>query len=208
MKFYYFINLVNRRVKKEGKFVSSKGFSLVELLVAIAIFVVVLTFSMGSLLSVLDAGRKARSLKSVMTNLNFTLEIMSREIKFGNSYRCGIASSFPPAPLNCTGQSTPGTAISFVSSEGQNIIYRINSTGNGIEKSTNGGTSYLAVTAPEVTVQDLRFYVFNSQPESGPSPDGAQPRVVMVVRGYAGEKPSLQSNFILQTTVSQRSLDI
>ncbi len=208
MKFYYFFNLINRRTKRGDKLGQSKGFSLVELLVAIAIFVVILTFSMGSLLSVLDAGRKARSLKSVMTNLNFTLEIMSREIKFGKNYRCGVATSFPPAPLNCTGQSSPGTAISFVSSEGQNIIYKINSAGNGIEKSINGGTSYLAVTAPEVTIQDLRFYVFNSYPQSGSSPDDAQPRVVILIRGYAGEKPSLQSNFTLQTTVSQRSLDI
>ncbi len=190
---------------EKSKVRSAKGFSLVELLISISIFVVILTFSMGSLLSVLDAGRKARSLKSVMTNLNFTTEIMSREIKFGRNYYCGISSSFPPPPnTNCTGQASPGTAISFVSSEGVNTIYR--KSGNIIEKSIDSGSSYLAVTAPEVTVTDMRFYVFNTQTQAGG--DNAQPKVIILINGYAGEKPSLQSNFVLQTMVTQRALDL
>lgn len=194
-------------LKEKGKRKDRKGFTLVELLVAISVFVVIVTFSLGAVVSILDAGRKARSLKAMMTNLNFALEVMSREIKFGTNYHCGTTSSFPPSPQNCTGGGVPaGSSVSFVSSEGVDTIYRLNNS--RLEKSSDGGTSYVGVTAPEIVVQDLKFFVFNSAPQSDLPADNAQPRVVMLIRGYAGNKPSIQSNFSIQTTVSQRALDI
>jgi prepilin-type N-terminal cleavage/methylation domain-containing protein len=183
-----------------------KGFTLVELLVATGVFVAIMTVSLGSVVSILDAGRKARSLKSVMTNLNFTVEAMSREIKFGTNYYCGVSTVFPPTPQNCTGQNmAPQPSISFVSSEDVNIVYQL--VGTQIQKSIDGGVTFLGVTAPEVVIQDLKFFVFNSSPQTQAPADNAQPRVIILIRGYAGNRPSSQSNFILQTTVSQRVPD-
>ncbi len=190
---------------------TDKGFTLIELLIATAVFVAIMTVSLGSVVSILDAGRKARSLKSVMTNLNFTIEVMSREIKFGTHYHCtqdGEVVVFPPSPQNCT--STNGLvaqkAISFVTSEDVDVIYKL--VGTQIQKSIDGGVTFLGVTSPEIVIQDLRFFVFNSFSQASTDPDEAQPRVTILVRGYAGERPSSQSNFMLQTTVSQRIPDI
>lgn len=186
-----------------------KGFTLVELLIAMTVFVFIVTFCLGSIVSILDAGRKARSLKAVMTNMNLTGEVMSREIKFGTHYYCGISSTFPPpAGADCTGSSVPpGSALSFVTSDGQNVIYKLAS--NQIQKSTDNGATYLGITSPDVVVTDLKFYVFNSRPQSDPSPDNAQPRVTIIIKGYAGSanRASVQSSFDLETTVSQRTLD-
>ena len=203
--------------QKKGE---NAGFTLVELLVSIAIFVVIVTFSLGSVLSIMDAGQKSKSLNSVMTNLNFTLEVMSREIKFGTHYSCFTSNSFPPSPpptfvpyspANCTGlPGVPaGNSISFVTSDGFNTVYTLDSVNHQIEKSSNGGApgSYIGVTAPEVVITGLQFYVFNSSPQSVLPPDNLQPKVIIVVRGFAGVKPSTQSSFVLQTTVSQRALD-
>lgn len=183
-----------------------QGFTLVELLVAIAVFVSVMTLSLGAIVNILDAGSKSRAIKSVMTNLNFTVEAISRDIKFGSNYHCGTSSSFPPVPRNCSGIASAESSISFVTSNNENTIYRLQ--GTQIQKSSNGGTTFIGVTAPDVIVEDLKFYVFNSFPQSGASPDDAQPRVIVVIRGYAGDKPSTQSSFVLQTTLSQRGLDL
>lgn len=182
----------------------TKAFSLVELLISIGIFVVIMTICLGSVVSILDAGRKSKSLKAVMTNLNFALEVMSREIKFGKHYYCGIETSNPhTATQDCTGNNqAPGTAFTFTNSGGVDTIYRLN--GTQIEKSIDNGSTYTAITAPEVIVQDLKFYVFGTTPYS----DTAQPRVFLSVRGYAGTKPTLQSKFILQTVMSQRAPDL
>jgi len=57
------------------------GFTLIEMLVAVSLFVFVMLIGVGVLLSIIDANRKARALSSVMNNLNFALESMSRNIR-------------------------------------------------------------------------------------------------------------------------------
>jgi len=165
---------------------------------------VVVTISLGSVLSILDAGRKSKSLKSVMTNLNFTLEVMSRDIKFGKNYYCGIDANTPHTlKQDCTGNALPpGTAITFTKSDGTDVIYRLN--GTQIEQSTDYGANYNAMTSPDVIIQDMRLYVFGTTAY----PDTAQPRVLLRMSGYAGSKPTLQSKFYLQTAMSQRVPDL
>lgn len=200
---------------KKHKVSQASGFTLIELLISISVFLVIMTITMGSVVSIVNAGRKSRSVSSVMTNLNFTLEVMSRELKFGSSYNCSYSATFPPpAPAwsphptqNCTGNS--GNTISFVTTDGIQTVYTIN--GTQIMKSIQGGAqgTYVGVTAPDVIVQALKFYVFNSSPQSVAPSDNAQPRVILQVRGYAGStnQASSQSSFSLQTTLSQRALD-
>src|SRR3990167_9012172 len=86
-----------------------KGFTLIELMVAISIFIVVMTISMGSILNVFDANRKSRSLKTVLNNLNLAVESMSKEMRFGKNYHCG--SGTLPVPQKYPGG---GTLIRFL----------------------------------------------------------------------------------------------
>lgn len=47
-----------------------KGFTLVEMIVAIFVFSVVMVISTGALVSIIGANRKAQSVKSVMNNVD------------------------------------------------------------------------------------------------------------------------------------------
>jgi prepilin-type N-terminal cleavage/methylation domain-containing protein len=198
---------------------SSAGFTLVELIIALALFVIVVTISLGSVLSIVDAGRKAQSIKEIMTNLNFAIDDMSREIKFGTSYYCGTDSSIPPAlpalPPTSSCAVTPLTSITFTTSEGIRTNYRFCSAvntpvgcvrGGVIEKSvvTSGAWGpYIGITSREIVIQGLSFYVLGTTPS-----DSYQPRVLMVIKGTAVQQGASQSTFTIQTTVSQRALDI
>ena len=57
-----------------------RGFTLIELMVSVTIFIIVMVIALGSLLSISEAERKAEQLKTVMNNLNFGLESMARAI--------------------------------------------------------------------------------------------------------------------------------
>ena len=65
-----------------------KGFTLIELMTAMAIFTVIMAISMGSITGIFDANRKSRSLKTAITNLNLAVESMSKEMRFGKNYHC------------------------------------------------------------------------------------------------------------------------
>ncbi len=136
-----------------------------------------------------------------MTNLNCAVELMSRDIKFGTDYYCGTTTASTWTPQNCTGGGNPAqSSITFTTSEGVDTIFRLN--GTQLERSTDQGSTYIGLTSPDIIIQDLKFYVFGASIS-----DTNQPRVFMIVRGYAGSKPTTQSRFIIQTSVSQRVLD-
>jgi prepilin-type N-terminal cleavage/methylation domain-containing protein len=185
-----------------------KGFTLIEIMTAVSIFLVVMTISMGAIIGVFEANRKAESLKIVMDNLNQSLEAASREIRFGKTYHCevgatpvNINNSFD-IPQNCAGG---GKFIAFRNSAGELTAYRVKDL--VLEKSINDGP-FVMLTAPEIRIDStgMNFYVTGAQPIS--SGDYLQPRVLIKLRGRAGfAGTTARVDFSVQTTVSQRTLD-
>lgn len=187
---------------------TKRGFTLVEMMVAVTLFSVVMVVATGSLLSLVTASRKAQSLHSVMDNLNIALDGMVRNMRMGDAYRCDGPDPLTP---NCTdggtsvyfepfGDSTPGDS-------GDDWVYWFAEDENGIGRlyrSENGGTNYYAITAAEVDIEELDFFVIGAT-----SGDTTQPRVVVVMKGTAGaDDVRTRTTFHIQATATQRSLDI
>lgn len=170
------------------------GFTLIELMTALSIFAIVMTISMGSILGIFDANRKSRALKTVLNNLNLAVESMSKEMRYGRNYHCG-SSGDVTLSQNC---ASGDTFMSFLSSEGEQVTYRLN--GTALQKRVDSG-NYVAVTAPEVVIDDLDFYTLGAGTEND-----LQPKVIIKIEGHAGDKNP--SEFTLQTLVSQRMLDM
>jgi prepilin-type N-terminal cleavage/methylation domain-containing protein len=171
------------------------GFTLIEMMTAVSIFVLVMTISMGSILSIFDANRKSRSLKTVLTNLNLAVESMSRELRFGKNYHCG-SSGVQTSPQNC---ASGDTSLSFLSSDNEQVTYRFNN--NSLEKKV-GSEEYIRVTAPEIVIDNLTFYT-----QGAGGGDTVQPKILVKLQSHAGVSGKGGSSFTLQTLVSQRSLD-
>lgn len=195
-----------------------RGFTLVEMMVAIAVFSVVMVTAMSALLNVIDANNKARAIKTAINNVNFALEGISRDMRMGKNYKCSDAGG--PFVGDCLGG---GDAISFLSkrASGNYIYYKyvtVQINGKDIGRIQScvsditdiNGTScngeYFAVTSAEVDLNKVRFYVKGVEDSLTPAPNRTQPRMIMTVSGTAGpeNKASLQTTFDLQTSVSQR----
>ena len=174
---------------------SKRWFTLVEMLIAVTLFTIIAFFSIGAILSIFDANRKARSSKTVMDNFNFAVENMVRNVRFGDHYYCGDS----PDTSSTNDCSSGGESFS-VTFDGVRIIYMKN--GDAIQKKVGAG-NYENITSPDTIVQNLKFYVFNTA-----SSDDKQPYVIIVIQGYVGNKPSTQTKFSIQTLISQRKLDL
>lgn len=200
------------------------GFTLVELMVSLSLFVVVVLALVSSLYSVNNASRKVTAMKSVLDNLNFALESMSRTIRTGSSVVCGGVlngsynpSGDPAGTYNCsiaTATQTPGARLLVASTLGSDqlveyqwAISPTTGTTGEIEKRVQDQNgiwgSWVALTAPEIDVQKLSFYV-----DGADAGDGKQPSVIMFVQGVAtaaGE--GNVAPFSIQTYVSQRAAE-
>lgn len=184
---------------------AKKGFTLIELLVSVALFTIVMVTSLGALLSMSAASRRAQAYKTAIDNLSSAVESMARTIRTGSDYGCA-----PPTGGNCP---SGATSITFKAFSGQDTYYRLDTTSavcgqtgtiGCVSRSTNG-IDWLAITAPEIVVENIAsFYVFGAPIGSL---DNVQPRVVITLRGYVQLSGTQQVPFNIQTNVTQRIYD-
>lgn len=170
-------------------------------MVSLGLFIVVILAAVTSLYSVNSTARKVEAMRSVLDNLNFAIESMSRTIRTGTQVGCGGS-----AGVDCTFASGPGDQISITGTLGYagDVSYRHyipdTATGRGeIQRWVNG--YWVPITALGIDVQHLSFYVEGSDPA-----DGVQPKVIMMIEGtaIAGENTA---PFAIQTQVSLRSVE-
>ena len=180
---------------------NKKGFTLVEMMVAIAVFSVVMVTAMSALLNVIDANNKARAIKIAVDNVSFALEGISKDMRMGTDYRC-LDDAGNPVTGTCA--STGYKGVQYTKSG--NIIkyfYTTDASGKGkIQKNINS-TGPQNITSSEVDIKNMKFYVLNV--EYPTDNVNTQPRMIMTLTGEAGgNKDKIKTDFDLQTSVSQR----
>jgi len=72
---------------------SRKGFSVVEMLVAVALFTAVVLMSIAAMMALVDANYKTRSVRTAMDNLGFIIDDMARDLRVGSRYLCKEGTS-------------------------------------------------------------------------------------------------------------------
>lgn len=169
---------------------TDRGFSLIELLVAVAIFTIVMTVAAGALITMLGVNLKNRTVTVATNNLNVAVESLSRSIQEARSaYTIGAG----------------GTSISFDISEGGapvTVTYSIapspSGSGNAIYRSI-GGASAQPITADDINI--TRLYFRASEYGSGTGQN-----ILVTIAGEVGDpgNPAESTELVVQTTVSQQ----
>lgn len=167
---------MEQRNKKES------GFTIIELVVATGIFSLVISMIFSIYILAAGGQRRVIAVKNTQDNARFALEAMAREIRTGMNFSGG------------------GSTLTFTNARAESVIYRLNN--GAIEKSSDGGATFAALTGPEVTINTLGFYVLGQAPG-----DGIQPRVTITI-GITSQVGNQTSNLKVQTTVSERLLQI
>ncbi len=189
---------------------STRGFTLVEMIVSFGIFAIIMVVAVGSLISIIEANHKAQALKTVVNNLHFALENISRNLRTGSTYHCDITLGNSLMASDCP--QTSASSIAFSTRDGRTMAYRYNLAGGTsgvIERAVVPAgqvlspDAFVPITAPEVRIEQLRFYVAGTG-----NKDRQQPRVLIEVQGSLQGKSKVTSRFTIETLVSQRLLDV
>ncbi|MDR3571014.1 MAG: prepilin-type N-terminal cleavage/methylation domain-containing protein [Candidatus Pacebacteria bacterium] len=192
---------------------SARGFTLIEMIVSVALFSVVMLVAGATLLSLVYANRKAQALQSVINNLNVSLDGMVRDIREGQNYRCGGETS-------SYGDCTSGASVIYFAPFGSpnpsgdqaqdDIAYAFDQSGQycGTNRicENDYGKGWVPITSKEVKIQSLTFYVVGTKPASQGGTQ--QPKVIFVLKGQAGIQQSTISTFDIQATAVQRVLNL
>ena len=172
---------------------------MVEMMVAIAVFSIVMVTAMSALINVINADKQAEAIKTAVDNISFALDGISRDMRMGAEYQCLDSSG------NITACVSSGNAgVTFKSSKAINTYAYYKFSNYQIQSCTNtsnsGCSNFSALTSSEVTLTSVKFYVLNDDPSTQIV---EQPRAIITVSGEAGSR--VKTDFDLQTSVSQRT---
>lgn len=205
---------------------SQKGFTLIEMLVSVGLFLVVMTIVLGAVLSIIDGNKKTQAINNVSNNLSASIESMTRDIKTGYKYRCGVAQGSPyligtnppdvPAGTPCDPASavTNITFMSTISGSPRPVqyyrrrsgdlgrIYKVFCPANETDCTNPANYRTLVMTSQDIDITQMFLYV------SVPAQGTGQPSVFIRMSGLATVNNSQTSGFSIQTFVSQRLLNI
>ena len=203
--------IIKNKENKDKIFSQKRGFTLIEVMVSVSLFAMVMTLSLGAILSIIDGNKKAQAINAVANNLSFAVESMVRDIKTGYAYSCNTTLPAHDASSNIL------TNFSGSCNENISLVSTITGTNRGVRyyrdtvggkgrifKETYDGTTDTTypVTSPEVDITNLSFYLDN--PVSGTG----QPKIFLIIKGTASVNPTPASDFTIQTLISQRNLNL
>lgn len=190
-----------------GISMDKKGFSLVEMLVVLAVFSVVTVVIVDIFMLASRAQRRTLAVQRIQSDARYSLEAMSREIRMDivdYEYYGGAVSDIPSGTLALRDQDD--NQIIFKKSD-ENCPAGATSC---LAVSIDGGGNWESITAPGINVDDLKFYIdplvnpFELNAGNAYDSDN-QPRVTIVlVTSGVGGRPDEQQTVRLQTTVSNR----
>jgi len=177
---------------------TNKGFTLIELIVSVALFTIVMMVAMGAVFSVVNANRKSQSLNVVVNNLNFAFESMIRDLRTGTDYKVS----------DCDGNNTTDCKkVTFKDRNGRLVWYfqEIDDDGNYVISKSypdNPGLAQGAITDPEVRITNMSFSL------KGAGPNNGQHLLRIHLQGETGNPiNNTQSSFNIQTLIAPRALD-
>ena len=175
-------------IKNQKSKIKNCGFTLIELIVALGVFMMVMTITLSAFLNIMDIQKKTEAFRKVNDNLNFAMEAMMREIREGKGYSAADCS---------------GADFCFTGKDGKAVKYQLN--GGGYIERKEEADEWLRMTSDGIKITNLSFSARGEAAYA--SGDRQQPLVVISIGGESGEKEKLKSKLNLQATVSQRKLD-
>lgn len=170
-----------------------RGYTLIELIVSVALFSIVMLIATAAFLKVIQLDRQARATNDVVTNLSYVVDSMARSVRTGSAYVCGTG--------DC--ETTPRDRFTFTDADGRSVTYGRN--GNSVEQCIDG--TCMPITDPRITIGTLAFYARGTA--GGQTGDNGQPFVVFTLHGsIVPDSSSVPVEFTIESAASQRLIDI
>jgi prepilin-type N-terminal cleavage/methylation domain-containing protein len=193
-------NLLGRQKLKNKR----SGFTLIEMMVAIAIFAVAIGAISGILIAALRQQRQVLGTQAVLDQGSYFMEYMSRALRLARK-ELSAGSCLSQSGLNFE-ITRSGSGIKFINLlqaddcqefflENDQVKYRrqIGLAGENTQLLTSGALQVL----------QLKFYL-----SGGSQSDDLQPKVTVFAEIRASSTAAVTQTTKIQTSISQRSLDV
>ena len=183
----------------------NKGFTIVETLVAISIFVIIMGAAFNSVLSLFSSQRYRLASQKVADEVSLLTESLTRELREAQRDRDGgvVCLSTDSSYEEIL---SPGPGIKFLDLElrCREIALFLFLTGNRVAERIDL-RGWNALSSENISIEALEFNLIG---QAGGVADNIQPRVTVFIEATAKNFPGADPPRVkMQTTISQRNLD-
>ncbi|MDQ3014337.1 MAG: prepilin-type N-terminal cleavage/methylation domain-containing protein [bacterium] len=176
-----------------------RGFTLVEIIVAVGLFAMVVVMAVSTLLVISNGNRRAQVSRQVLDNVDFILDDMIREIRLGKNFHCGAGN--PSVASECL---AGGSSFAFTRLDSNEVVIYDTALVNGktvIRKQVGITGTPQVLTSEAVNIPLLTFTVSGSIAN-----DKKFPKVSVNLTAEIMDKGDM-SSVSFQTTIAQRASD-
>jgi len=174
-----------------------RGYTLIELMVAVGLFALIMTLASGAYLVMIGINRQTQNITAGINDLSFALETMTRNIRLGYGYTC------PTGTNDCIIDASTDN-FSFSNEHDKAVAYSLDPIAYIIQQSVDGVPSPLTDSSA-VKVTSLTFYVSGTD---RPPADYNQPHVTITVSGTIDTGHEKTENFTIETGATMRGADL
>lgn len=200
------------------------GFTLIEVVIVVSLFLLITGASLGAFISVLQNQKRILSKQQFINQISYIEEYISKSMRMAKTASsnnlCGVPAGYIFSLINQDVATGLFRGIKFLNSDGNCQRLEWNTT-TGVLEETNGATTVPLTSAGNFAITSIRFSANGSNgTDAGVSLTGGcntpttqcglwsndpvQPRITMLFNiSIPGE-----SEKIIQTTVSQRNLNL
>lgn len=189
---------------------NNAGFTLIELMVAIALFTTLVTIGIGALLNANAVHKKNQKIRSLMDGLSFILEDMSTNIRTGSDYNKNVSNTDMTelSFINHNDDTNPEWAYSFVEENNVVNLYKSIPGHDDVYHITKSTLDDAILINPSEIIFDYGsgFDIIGAEKENV-NHDAQQPYVIIKLSGVIKYKDDTIP-FSLESSVSQRLVDV
>ena len=171
-----------------GNMKNKKGFTLLEVLVAVVVFVVVILIASTLFISAIQAQRYNLAYQELLDQTSYVMEYMSRKIRMAKK-----ATDSACILEGSNYESISSDYIKFIDQDGNCIKFLLNSGQLMEEKNTE---TAMPLTSPYLTINGFNVAIIGDELNR-------QPRVTLSLEITGKEDTSID----IQTSISQRDLN-
>lgn len=170
---------------------NNKGVTLLEMVVAVAIFSVAVLAAMGIFNMAIEGQRNVIAAQNLQESLRYSLEMMGKEIRMAQKVS---GSDCPGFGMGNKVYRTSASELYFKNIKGECVKYFLDNNRLKIKRADNEDF----LTPDEIKINKLNFYVVDDGVAS------EQSRVTVLIEAEAVGKEMHKQKMQIQTTISSR----
>ncbi len=176
----------------------SDGFSLVEVIVSVALFSIIILSMTQIFKMVIDSQRSALATQNVQESLKYFLEVTGKEIRMAQKNE-GVCSGIPNDEIYVISSNAYGSTLYFKNYYNQCVTYSLDRDGEGDKQRFRVSRNLTSdfISPAKIRIDSLTFVA-----ASGAST--TQPAITLNLKAHALGQGEFKSEMDIQTTMTSR----